>query len=73
MKAQVVSNKQEKALVVVVYSTKIDPKYKKRYKSKKKYNVSCSDSKKFETGQEVEIISCRPISKTIRFKVLEIN
>ncbi len=65
------SNKMMKALVVTVFTTKLHPKYNKRYKSKKRYTVACSDSSKFKIGDTVEIQSTRPISKTISFKVVE--
>ncbi len=67
----VVSNKMEKALVVSVSSTKMHPKYHKGYKVKKRYTVSCEDSSNFVIGQTVDIESCRPVSKTIKFKVVE--
>lgn len=65
------SAKMEKALVVEVSVSKTHPKYKKTYKAIKRYHVACSDSSKFEVGQSVEIVSCRPVSKTIKFKVVE--
>ena len=70
MTGTVTSNKMNKALVVTVFTTKIHPKYKKRFKTKKKYHVACEDSSQFEIGSAVEIIECRPVSKTIRHKVL---
>ena len=59
------SNKMTKALVVTVFTTKLHPKYKKRY------SVQCSDSSKFKIGDSVEIVSTTPVSKTINFKVVE--
>lgn len=71
MTGVVVSNKMNKALVVAVISTKVNEKYNKRYHSKKRYSVTCSDSSKFHIGQEVEIAPCKPVSKTISYKVIE--
>lgn len=71
MTGVVKSNKMTKALVVVVYSTQLHKKYNKRFKTKNTFAASCSDSSKFEIGQKVEIIPCKPVSKTIRFKVVE--
>ncbi len=65
------SNKMTKALIVVVTTEKMHPKYKKYYKVRKSYAVSCSDSSKYKIGQQVEIVPCRPVSKTINFKVVE--
>lgn len=67
----VTSNKMDKALVVTVFTTKLNTKYNKRFKTKKKYHVACSDSSKFTVGDSVEFVATRPISKTIRFKVKE--
>lgn len=67
----ITSNKMQKALTVVVYTTKLHPKYKKRFKTKKSYAVACVDSAQFQIGQNVEIIPSIPVSKTIRFKVVE--
>ncbi len=67
----ILSNKMQKALVVAVYRTTIHPKYKKVYKVRKKYSVSCIDSTVYKIGDTVEVISCRPISKTISHKVIE--
>lgn len=65
------SNKMTKAVVVEVVGQKVHSKYKKAYKTKKNYAAACSDSSKFKIGQEVEIVSTKPVSKTIRFKVVE--
>ena len=71
MVGKVVSNKMNKALVVSVDTFKTHRKYKKRYKTRKRYSVQCSDATQFQVGQSVEIESCVPVSKTIRFKVVE--
>jgi ribosomal protein S17 len=71
MTGKITSNKMTKALVVTVFDTKVHAKYNKRYKSKKKYTVACLDSTKYSIGDTVEIISSRPLSKTITHKVVE--
>jgi small subunit ribosomal protein S17 len=71
MKGIVVSNKMTKALVVMVYRKEKHAIYKKAFQIRKKYHAACSDSMKFKPGMEVEIIPCRPVSKTIAFKVVE--
>jgi small subunit ribosomal protein S17 len=71
MTGKVVSNKMTKALIVEVVSSKMNTKYRKAVKSKKRYPAACSDSTKFIIGDTVEIVSCRPVSKTISFKVKE--
>lgn len=71
MTGVVTSNKMEKAIIVTVFSVQVHEKYKKRFKTKKKYAVACSDSSKFNVGDNVTIESCKPVSKTIRHKVVE--
>jgi small subunit ribosomal protein S17 len=67
----VTSNKMTNALVVTVYSVKIHPKYKKRFKTKKKYYAACADSSAFEVGQTVEIAETSPVSKLIKWKIVD--
>lgn len=65
------SNKMTKAMIVEVQTIKMSRKYQKRFKRRKRYAVACSDSGKFKVGQTVTIVPCAPVSKTIRFKVVE--
>lgn len=71
MTGTIVSNKMTKALVVAVDNVKLHSKYHKRFKTRKKYSVACSDASKFNIGDKVEIAECKPVSKTIKFKVVE--
>ena len=68
-KGTVVSEKMSKTIVVAVDIFKTHPKYKKKYKSTKKYKAH-DEENKYKTGDVVEIIPCRPYSKTKRYKVL---
>jgi small subunit ribosomal protein S17 len=67
----VTSNKMTKAVVVTVYSVKVHPKYQKRYKTKKKYYAACSDSLRYDIGQTVNIIETSPVSKLIKWKIVD--
>ena len=69
MTGVVTSNKMDKALVVTVYTTKLHPKYNKRFKTKKKYHVACEDSAKYSIGDTVEFVESKPVSKMIRFRI----
>ena len=60
-----------KALVVAVVRTSKHPIYQKSFRIRKKYHAACSDSSKFQVGAEIEIKTCRPISKTISHCVVE--
>lgn len=71
MTGTVVSNKMNKAVVVSVDMVKVHPMYKKRFKTSKKYKAACIDSQALPVGTKVTISETRPISKTIKFKVVE--
>jgi ribosomal protein S17 len=70
MTGLVTSNKMTNAVVVTVYSTKMDLKYKKRFKVRKKYVAYAPDSSVFTLGDKVEIKAVAPISKTIRWEIV---
>lgn len=68
-KGTVVSDKMNKTVVVAIESFKTHPKYKKKYKVTKKYKAHDEDNK-YKTGDVVEIIPCRPVSKDKSYKVV---
>jgi small subunit ribosomal protein S17 len=68
-KGKVVSDKMSKTVVVAVDIFKTHPKYKKKYKSTKKYKAHDEEGK-YKMGDIVEIAPCRPYSKTKRYKVI---
>ncbi len=68
-KGIVVSDKMTKTVVVAVDSFKTHPKYKKKYKSTKKYKAHDEEGK-YKVGDLVEIIPCRPMSKDKCYKVV---
>ncbi|GAB4144557.1 MAG: hypothetical protein OHK0017_03180 [Patescibacteria group bacterium] len=67
----VVSTKMSKTVVVAVKSTKIHSKYKKQYTSVKKYMAHYDESEPLEIGQEVKIVSIRPISKNKKWQIVK--
>jgi small subunit ribosomal protein S17 len=68
-KGIVVSDKMAKTVVVSVESLKTHAKYKKKYKSTKKYKAHDEEGK-YKVGDAIEIIPCRPMSKDKRYKVV---
>ncbi len=58
----VVSNKMQKTLVVAVETLKTHPKYKKQYRSTKRYKVHVEEGE-YQIGQKVTFRECRPVSK----------
>jgi len=66
----VTSTKMAKTATVLVERFKSHPLYKKRIKVKKKYHAH--DEIGVKVGDRVRIQECRPISKTKRFKIIEV-
>lgn len=69
LKGVVVSDKMEKTVVVAVTRLKEHPKYKKRYKSTKKYKAH-DEKNEYKAGDKVVIKAVRPISKAKKWKVV---
>lgn len=67
----VVSDKMEKTRVVKVFRTYRHPLYEKVIRSYKKYYVH-DELNKAKSGDEVEIIATRPISKLKRWRIYRI-
>ena len=72
LKGIVVSDKSNKSITVIVERKYQHPVLKKVIKSKKKYNVH-DEENKYKNGDKVNIIECRPRSKTKRFEVIGEN
>ena len=70
LKGKVISDKNEKTIVVLVERKYQHPFLKKVVKHKKKYHVH-DEKKIFKLGDSVTIEESRPYSKYKRFKVLE--
>lgn len=68
-KGVVVSDKMEKTVVVAVEALKTHSKYKKKYRSTKKYKAHDAENK-YKIGDKIEIVPCRPISKDKTYKVV---
>ena len=69
-KGVVTSTKMNKTLVVTVHAYKIHPKYKKRFKTSKKYYVDVPTGT-YAVGDEVTIYETRPLSKLKRWTVVK--
>lgn len=67
---RVISTKMDKTATVEVVRLVAHPIYKKRMKTKKKFHVH--DELGVKTGDWVVIVETRPISKTKKWKVLEV-
>lgn len=65
----VVSDKMDKTIVVSVESSKVHPKYEKRYAINKKFKVH-DEKNQFKIGDKVIFIETRPLSKDKRWRVI---
>lgn len=72
LKGTVVSDAMDKTVVVEVGRFVKHPKYKKFYTISKKYHAH-DEKNQYKIGDEVEIVSTRPISKKKSFIVVEKN
>jgi small subunit ribosomal protein S17 len=68
-KGVVVSDKMDKTIVIAVETLKTHPKYKKKYRSTKKYKAHDSENK-YKIGDVVEIMPCKPMSKDKNYIVV---
>lgn len=69
IKGVVTSDKMDKTVVVSVSRFVKHPLYGKFYKVSKKYKAHDEDNV-YKTGDKVEIVETKPISKDKRFKVI---
>ncbi|MBN2267986.1 MAG: 30S ribosomal protein S17 [Acholeplasmataceae bacterium] len=67
----VVSDKMDKTITVVVDTYKKSPLYGKRVKVSKKFHVHDEEGLA-NIGDQVTIMETRPLSKTKRFRLLEV-
>ena len=68
---RVVSDKNDKTITVLIETYNVDPLYKKRVKYSKKYTAH--DEKNIaKVGDKVRIAETRPISKSKRYRLVEV-
>ena len=65
------SDKMDKTVVVEVVRAKLDPMYKKYVRVRTKYKAH-DEKNEYRTGDRVEIIEHRPVSKDKRWKVIRL-
>ena len=68
---RVVSDKADKTITVLVETYKNHPLYKKRVKDSKKY-AAHDEKNEAKIGDIVRIVETRPLSRTKRFRLVEI-
>ncbi|MEI6498659.1 MAG: 30S ribosomal protein S17 [bacterium] len=68
-KGVIVSDKQDKTVVVSIVRVKTHPIYRKKFTVSTKIKAH-DEENQYKTGEIVEIVECRPISRDKKFKVL---
>jgi small subunit ribosomal protein S17 len=68
-KGVVVSDSMDKTVTVRIDTVKTHPIYKKKFVMSKKYKAH-DENNEYKTGDLVEIVATRPISRDKKFKVL---
>ncbi|MDF2379269.1 MAG: 30S ribosomal protein S17 [Candidatus Gracilibacteria bacterium] len=66
------SNKMDKTVIITVHTYKQHPKYKKRYRTSKKFYAH-DENNQVQEGDTVTVAEYRPTSKLKRWSVVEIN
>jgi small subunit ribosomal protein S17 len=67
----VVSDKMAHTAVVERNFLKYDAKYERYVKKTSRYSAHCPPCLQVKTGDEVRLMECRPLSKTVSFVVVE--
>lgn len=65
----VTSDKGDKTIVVAVQTTKLHPKYLKRFNVTKKYKVH-DEKNEYKIGDVVDFLESRPFSKDKKWRVI---
>ena len=68
---KVVSDKNDKTITILVETYKKDSKYGKRVKYSKKYRAH-DENNQAKVGDTVRVIETKPLSKTVRYNLVEI-
>lgn len=71
LKGKVVNNKNARTISVMVEKYKLYKKYNKSQRHNRKYHAHIDDEKSVSINDMVTICSCRPISKTKKWKFVK--
>ena len=68
----VMSTSMQKTITVQVDFMKMNEKYQKKYRVSKKYHVH-DEKGTAKVGDKVVFVECRPLSKTKRWRLVEVT
>ncbi len=67
----VTSDKRDKTITVSIASRETHPLYRKQYTKTRKYTAH-DEKNDARVGDKVEIVACRPFSKTVSFNLVKV-
>ncbi|MBR0480551.1 MAG: 30S ribosomal protein S17 [Candidatus Saccharibacteria bacterium] len=67
----VTSDKRDKTITVSIASRETHPLYRKQYTKTRKYTAH-DEKNDARIGDKVEIVACRPFSKTVTFNLVKV-
>ena len=67
----VTSDKRDKTITVSITSRETHPLYRKQYSHTRKYTAH-DEANEAHEGDKVEIVACRPFSKTVTYKLVKV-
>ena len=67
----VTSDKRDKTITVSIASRETHPLYRKQYTKTRTYTAH-DEKNEAKIGDKVEIVACRPYSKTVSFKLVKV-
>ena len=67
----VTSDKRDKTITVSITSRETHPLYRKQYSHTRKYTTH-DEANEAHEGDKVEIVACRPFSKTVTYKLVKV-
>ena len=67
----VTSDKRDKTITVSIASRETHPLYRKQYTKTRKYTAH-DENNEAGVGDKVEIVACRPYSKTCSYKLVKV-
>ena len=67
----VTSDKRDKTITVSIASRETHPLYRKQYTKTRKY-AAHDEKNEAKLGDKVEIVACRPFSKTVSYNLVKV-
>ena len=65
------SDKRDKTITVSIASRETHPLYRKQYTKTRKYTAH-DEKNQAKVGDKVEIVACRPFSKTVSYNLVKV-